>query len=121
MSWIQQTVIAPKAVADDVRLLANRTVSGIPLDPDAEGYVPDADVPDVVLGEGVPLVGIDDPDDAPVRARAWDLRVRDRWAAEFAAGVEQFGLTVYVRPDDAETMAEAITDAGYRRQPEAQL
>jgi len=116
--WQQQTVIAPEAVADDVRLLANRTVAGIPLDPDADGYVPDADVPDVVLGAGVPLIHADDPDDAPARARVWDLRVRDRWADDFAAGVEQYGLAVYVRPDEAETMGEAISDAGYRRRPQ---
>jgi len=34
------------------------------------------------------------------------------------SGIEQYGLAVYVRPDGAETMGEAISDAGYRRRPQ---
>jgi hypothetical protein len=115
--WTQQTVIAPVDVADAARADANRTTAGLPRDPDHEEYVPDHEVPEVTLGAGVPLIGADDPDDAPVKAVAWDLRVRDEWSDEFARGVNAYGLTVYVRPDDAESMSDAIADAGYRKSP----
>ena len=113
----QATIICPIDTADAARLRANRTVAGIPADPDHEDYVPDDQVPQRTLAEGVPLIGLDDPDDAPVRARAWDLPVRPRYEAGLAAGAIEYGAIIYTRPDEVATMSEAIAKAGFRRSP----
>lgn len=93
-----RTIIAPEPIADDVITDANSTVAN-------------------TLSEGVPLIAKGDPDDADVKARAWDLPIPDQHMEAFQRGVSDHDLDVYERPDDVERMSDAISDAGYRRQP----
>lgn len=93
------TVICPASDAPDVRAGADETTGTS------------------TLAAGVPLIDETDPDDASIRAYAWDLPIPTEYESEILDLLSFFGVTAYERWPDGpvDTMSGAISMEGMRR------